>query len=364
MTEGIPSGRPRPTPFAVRLLLGATGLGLLGLAWAPWWTPAVVADLVWLVALIIDGVRLRACRLSAERRLPEVLVAFAPNRVEVVLRNLSNQRLTGEWLDSPPTDVEAPLRKQSFSLDAGERTHSTYILPSPPRGRLAFSDLHAEVEGPWHLTSASMRIPAAAIARSLPGLSDLMDGELHLRQRRESGRVRLRRLIEGREFDSLREFRAGDDLRMVDWKASARRGEPIVREYAPERNQSVMLMIDCGRHMVAHQAGRSKLDHALQAALRLGRACLERGDAVGLLTFGASVRSCVTPARGPGQLRALIEASFDVQAELEESDYRAAFDVVLQRVRRRAPAATRWGNDGVGRRTGREYVGRAARIST
>jgi uncharacterized protein (DUF58 family) len=123
----------------------------------------------------------------------------------------------------------------------------------------------------------------------------------------------------------------------VDWKATARRGVPIVREWQPERNQTVWLLLDCGRHLSARlRDGRTKLDHAVDAALALARAAAARGDRAGAVLFGAEVERVVPPGSGRLQLGPLAEALHVADARIEESDYAAAFDAVETRQRRRA----------------------------
>jgi uncharacterized protein (DUF58 family) len=141
---------------------------------------------------------------------------------------------------------------------------------------------------------------------------------------------------EGREFESLREYRPGDDRRSIDWKATARRGKPFVRQHQPERNQQVILLLDCGRHMAGEVDGRRKLDHAVDATLRLAKVALDQGDLVGVLAFGKDVKRWLPPRKGAEQLRAIAQALYQVEAVLEESNYGAAMDQAFARGSRRS----------------------------
>ena len=109
----------------------------------------------------------------------------------------------------------------------------------------------------------------------------------------------------------------------------------MVRVYQPERNQSVLLLLDCGRHMAGQVAGRRKLDHAVDAALRLAKVCLDKGDAVGLVAFATEVKAYRPPKKGPEQLRALTDVLYRAEAALEESDYGRALDLPLARHHKR-----------------------------
>lgn len=143
------------------------------------------------------------------------------------------------------------------------------------------------------------------------------------------------------DFESLRAYVTGDDVRLVDWKATARRGAPTVRQFQVERGQELVLLVDCGRRMRAttsegERRGWTKLDHALDAALQLAAVALQEGDRVGLLAFDREVRAWVPPARGSLALRRLMEATFDLQPRRHEADLVRALREVRARHRRRA----------------------------
>jgi uncharacterized protein (DUF58 family) len=170
-----------------------------------------------------------------------------------------------------------------------------------------------------------------------PDLKSLSRDALRLAQAHaEASKRVIRRPAEGRELESLRDYRLGDDRRTIDWKATARRAKPIVRVYQPEKNQTVLLLVDCGRHMAGEVQGRPKLEHAVDAALRLAKVSLAQGDQVGVMTFGATVRTWLPARRGIDQLRAIASELYRAEATLEESDYGAALDRAFQRGTRRS----------------------------
>jgi uncharacterized protein (DUF58 family) len=143
------------------------------------------------------------------------------------------------------------------------------------------------------------------------------------------------------DFESLRDYVPGDDVRFVDWKAFAHRGRPMVRQYQVERGQELILLLDCGRRMAATtSAGRTrgwtKLDYALDAALQLAAVALQEGDRVGVLAFDSEVRAWVPPRRGARIFPRLMEAVFDLEPSLKEADLGRALLEVNLRHRRRA----------------------------
>jgi len=128
----------------------------------------------------------------------------------------------------------------------------------------------------------------------------------------------------------------GDDPRKIHWKASARLDRPIVQEFQPERNQIVMILLDAGRLMSAVSEGKNKLDHALEAAIRLTQTALSGGDQAGVLAFADQVISFVPPKRTPEQLRMILEGTLSIQPSFVESRYEEAFLLLRARVRRRS----------------------------
>lgn len=156
-------------------------------------------------------------------------------------------------------------------------------------------------------------------------------------RRREAGMKPIRQLGEGRLFESLREWGPGDDLRHIDWKATARRGKVITRQYEAERRQQVLLVLDTGRLMTADvAAGVARLDFAVQAALELAYAAAQHDDNVGIMTFADGVQHFVAPERGRTGVRRVLDVLAEVEPKLVEPDYPGAFRYLAARNRKRA----------------------------
>jgi uncharacterized protein (DUF58 family) len=140
---------------------------------------------------------------------------------------------------------------------------------------------------------------------------------------------------EGTEFQQLREYRVGDPLRQIDWKASRRAHKLISREYQHEKNQQVLLLLDTGRRMLAKDDALSHFDHVLNAALVVSYLALRQGDAVGLLASGGPSR-WLPPKRGLGAVDTLLNTVYDLQAEPVATDYLAAATELTLRQSRRS----------------------------
>jgi uncharacterized protein (DUF58 family) len=137
------------------------------------------------------------------------------------------------------------------------------------------------------------------------------------------------------DFRQLREYREGDSLRHIDWKATARTHRLIARDYQDERDQAIVIVLDCGRRMAARDGAISHFDAALNAALLLAHVGLHHGDAVGVLTMAGEGRF-IAPRKARSTTALMLNLLYDVQPTLRTSDYYAAALDLMRRVRRRA----------------------------
>ena len=140
----------------------------------------------------------------------------------------------------------------------------------------------------------------------------------------------------GTEFESLSEFRNGDDPQRIDWRASARSQHLIVRRYQVERHRDLMVIVDCGRLMASDTQHGSKLDCAVDAALMLSRVAIRAGDRCGMATYDNQVLSFVPPLSGAGALPALVREVYDLKTAYRESDFGAMFETLQVRHRKRS----------------------------
>ena len=154
--------------------------------------------------------------------------------------------------------------------------------------------------------------------------------------RRHQGVTPIRQLGEGRLFESLREWVPGDDLRHIDWKATAKRRKVITRQYEAERRQQVLLVLDTGRLLTAEIAGVSRLDYVVQAALELAYVAAQHDDNVGVMAFADGVQHFVAPQRGRLGLKRVLDVLAAVEPKLVEPDYPGAFRYLAARNRKRA----------------------------
>jgi uncharacterized protein (DUF58 family) len=328
-----------PSRLLIGLLLAAAPLFALGgvLPMLPAVGLGVMLALLALAAA--DMLRSRARdEVEVTRRVPDVLSLGVPNRVELMLHNRSGRRLRLRVKDDPPAEFDTPERTRAVTLDAWERRTVGYLTTPRKRGDYAFGALHLRGLSRLRLAWWQRVIPAGETVRVYPNLQQVREFDALARRGRleDLGLRAVRSRGEGTEFESLREYLPDDSFRAIDWKATARRGAPITRQYQAERNQTLLLVIEAGRMMSAPANDMTRVDYAVNAALMLAHVAERMGDTVGLLIFSDRVKSFVAPGRGSMQTERILEELYALEAELVEPDYAGAVSFLRSRARKRA----------------------------
>lgn len=279
-------------------------------------------------------------KLIVERDVDEKLSLGVENSVRIRIHNTTNAPAHLELRDSPPEAIPNDLDDLPlvFALPPNSHHVATYHLRPTLRGDYAFDDLFIRVRGRLGMVHRVGRIPANKIVKVYPNLLEAAKFTLMARrgQLQQVGVRKARLQGAGREFESLRDYQPDDELRRVDWKATARRGQLISRQYEVEKSQNVMLIVDAGRTMLAEVDGLQKLDYAINAALALAHVATEAEDNVGLLIFADEVQTYLPPQKGRAQVFAILEALHNTRASLTEPDYIQALTFLQTRFRKRS----------------------------
>ena len=337
--------------------LGLLAAGFLLLVPGFWESRLSYAMLVWdalvLVAALMDGLRLpRAAQLAATRTWSNAPALDSETEIELGIENrgrvIVECRLTD---DLPPALVAEPITHR-LTVFPRVPAHLRYRVTPQERGDWPTGWLYVRYRSPLGLAERWAKAPLTQTVRIYPALRTSDEQQIFLARSRQIDlqlrQVRQRGL--GRDFESLREYREGDDLRDVCWTATARRGSLVTRQYQTERSQPVWIVLDCGRLMRSRVAGipqarsasgsstggnvHSKLDHACSTAVALAQLALYSGDRVGLLAYGQGIQQRLLPGRGAAHLRQLIELLAQVHAEPSEADHLRA-TAVLNRLQPR-----------------------------
>ena len=314
---------------------------LLGLipAFAPtwlglWW--AIGATIA--VILLVDATRaLRSPTPQITRKAPPVVSMQAMASVQLEIENPGDRPLSLTIFDHLPKILETEVFPKTLEVPPRHRIEWSYPIHPKARGNAVFGPIELRVRSPFGGFERRHRLPVETALRIYPNFDAVRRYELMAITHRTSqlGIRRRPRRGDGLDFHQLREYRAGDALRQVDWKATSRFQRPISREYQDERDQQIILVLDCGRRMRTQDGPLSHQDAALDAALLVANVALRQGDAVGFATLGGIDR-WMAPRKGRTHLAALLEGLFDVHAQPRATDHLAAATEIMRRVPKRS----------------------------
>lgn len=317
-------------PLAV-IFLGRGAPAAVSLAWA-------LAGSVF-AAFLVDGwFAARRPRLRFERQAPVQLHVEQPHVISWLIDNLGTFPVRLQLADGIPAETQVKPLTLAVTAPARARVSVSYELLPLRRGPMAFGNLTYRVLGPLGLTWRQRRHPASQEVRCLPHLANGKAAEVVERRAlmRQTGSHRYRWRGSGTVFESLREYNTQDDIRWVEWKATARAGQPISRNFEVDRHQQVILLLDASRAMTTYCGRRAKFDAVLEAAILVARAALNQGDSVGLMVFSDRIDVDLHPRRERAQMAAVMERLYDRQARLVEPNFELALTQTAQRHRRRS----------------------------
>lgn len=292
---------------------------------------------LFLALILTSKLNKRLDFLRVARAFDPVLSVRVPNTVELTLYNDGPIELQLEVIDEPPEHCEPTGNAAKLRVPPDDQRTLRYSIRPTERGSLPFRGTHVRCLAPLGLAWMQREFPTEEPARVYPNVQAVREFDL-LRQKGRLNMIGVRRSRirgMGTEFESLRDYHE-DDFRKIDWKSSARHGRLIVRNHEVERNQSVILCVDVGRHMLAEVEGVRKLDHTLDAALMLMHAAEREGDLVGLLLFNDVIKRYIAPRKGRHQVAAILDTIHAVQAEPVQPNYLAAFSYLASRWKRRS----------------------------
>jgi uncharacterized protein (DUF58 family) len=326
-----------PTPRMVLLALAPLALGIAMAFDSTLLAPTLAADGGLLLLALLDAALASGRSIVVAREAPTVLSVGRANPVRLQIRSTARRKLDVTVMDDRPPEVGVTDLPARATLAARGRATLTYHLSPSRRGAIELGDHHVRYPSPLGLWQRQLRLPARNTLKVYPDVTAVRVYELLARQSRENLLVRAVRLRGGEnEFERLREYGRDDEYRNIDWKATARRGRLIVREYQQERNQTVVCLLDCGRLMTAESDGLAQMDHALNAVLMLSHVAARGGDQLGLMAFDSRVRTYLPPAGGRRAAQRVAHAMYDVHANMVETDFESAFTELTKRLRKRA----------------------------
>jgi uncharacterized protein (DUF58 family) len=258
--------------------------------------------------------------------------------VRLELSNAGATQVAAWLIDDAPRELRSELPEITVDLPANGNGSGEYEISPAERGDAKFGTVFVRCQSSWRIAERRFEAPLQQTVRIYPNLEESKRDTLFLIRSRQTAleKRHKRQRGQGREFESLREYREGDEWRDISWSATARRGKLISTVHQVERSQTVWLVLDSGRLLRARTRGLTKLDYAVGAALSMAQVALYSGDQVAMMAYGRKVKHRLAPGRGSGQVRALLESLAEVRTEEAEADHIRAAEMLLNIQKRRS----------------------------
>ncbi|MBS1491504.1 MAG: DUF58 domain-containing protein [Bacteroidetes bacterium] len=294
------------------------------------WQAMVVADIV-LLYRIKKG-------LTGNRVVAEKLSNGDANEILIYLQSYYPFRAMLRVFDEAPHQFQRRDIEFVFFLTAGEKKSIRYFLRPVKRGEYFFGAVNVLVHSPLKLVARKFQFSADKMVPVYPSYIQMRQYELlaihhHLT---ESGIKKIRRIGHNQEFELIKEYVTGDDIRTVNWKATARKSKLMVNQYQDEKSQQVYSLIDKGRVMQMPFNGMSLLDYAINASLVISNIAIKKSDKAGLLTFQDRIGSFLQASRTNHQMAVIQEVLYNQKTAFFESDYSSLYARVRQSISQRS----------------------------
>jgi len=261
------------------------------------------------------------------------------NKVQLKITNLFHFRITIKIIDEIPVQFQ----QRDFSVDAVLNSEETqdisYTLRPVERGEYIFNDTNVFVKSPLQLIVRRIKKEGTQMVKVLPSYLQLRQFELmaYSNNLAEAGSRKIRKIGHSLEFEQIKEYVTGDDIRSINWKATARKGgQLMVNNYTDERSQQVYCVIDKGRVMKMPFEGMTLLDYAINATLILSRVALIKQDKAGLVTFAENIGHFLPADRKASQMGSILEILYNQQTKFLESDFEKLYAHVRTRISQRS----------------------------
>jgi len=261
--------------------------------------------------------------ISASRILPEKLSNGDDNPIELTIQNNYNFTTDLQLIDEMPFQYQ----KRDFEINTQLNKHNkkkiTYTLRPLERGEYYFGNLNIYANSPIGLVTRRFQFAKDAMVPNYPSFLQLRKYMLLAFSNKlfEYGLKKIRRIGHTMEFEQIKDYVNGDDIRNINWKATAKRNQLMVNQFQDERSQPIYSVIDKGRAMKMPFEGLSLLDYAINATLVISNVALKKQDKAGMFTFSRKIENKVVAERRPSQMNKILETLYNVNTDFSESDF-------------------------------------------
>jgi uncharacterized protein (DUF58 family) len=296
--------------------------------------------LVFLAILLTDLILLLRVRtgLKGERLVADKLSNGDENTVTLTFKSFYSFPVKLRVFDELPHQFQKRDLEFTFDLKAGEPKTLHYYLRPVKRGEYSFGAVNALVSSPVGFLTRRFRFSNDKLVPVYPSYLQMRKYELLAIHNRltETGIKKIRKIGNNQEFELIKEYVSGDDIRTINWKATARKGSLMVNHYQDERSQQVYSLIDKGRVMQMPFNGMSLLDYAINTALVISNIAVKKFDKAGLITFQDKIGTMLPAARKNNQMAQILEVLYNQKTAYRETDYSVVHAFVRQKISHRS----------------------------
>lgn len=276
--------------------------------------------------------------LKASRHLPKRFSNSDANTVRITLIHQYPFRASFEIIDELPFPLQSGNQRHQLTVEAAEEASLRYSLIPTERGEYTFGHLNIFASSPIGFIQRRFQFDEGQQVPVYPSFMQMRQFEMHAISDRlqDLGIKKIRRIGHTMEFDQIREYVHGDDVRSINWKATARAGDLMVNQYQDERSQQVYSVIDTGRVMKMPFEGLTLLDYAINASLAISNIALAKQDKAGIITFGDRGCTIVPAQKKQAHIYRIQEGLYNVDTDFRESDFHRLLTFLYGKVRQRS----------------------------
>jgi uncharacterized protein (DUF58 family) len=308
--------------------------------WMPvLYTPTWILAIFFVIVLLVDAIALyRTSGINAQRNVPEKLSNSDNNLILIKVKNTYPFRVFLEVIDEIPVQFQKRDFSKILKINSGETTGFEYSLRPVERGEYTFGKLNIYVSTAFKLLKRRLVFDEDRTVKVYPSFIQMRQYDfLAVDNRlRQAGLKKIRRIGHTQEFEQIKEYVAGDDVRSINWKATAKQSELMVNQYQDEKAQPVYSIIDTGRVMKMPFNGLSLLDYSINSTLAFSNVALQKKDKIGLISFSNTPGKILPANAKRTYLNLVLENLYNIDTDFLDSDFGLLFTMVKRKVRQRS----------------------------
>ena len=275
---------------------------------------------------------------NVQRNIAKILNLGDENTVELIIENTTNQPINLLFYEGFPIQMQVRDAEKHFFILSGEKKSYTYNFRPKARGDYHFGNVEIFLSSFLFLCKRRLVFELEQTVQVYPSVLQMKQYELKVfhQQTRAQGIKKIRRIGHNNEFEQIKSYVQGDDVRAVNWKATSKKSELMVNQYQEERSQSVYSVVDKSRNMQMEFEGMTMLDYAINASLVFSNIAIKKGDKAGLITFSDKIGTQLLAERNAGQLRRILNLLYNQKTHFREASYELLYESIHQTVKTRS----------------------------